>query len=336
VIETIRRLVETYGPSGNEDSVRATIRQEIESLADEIRVDALGNLIAAVEGDGTGRRILVAAHMDEIGIIVMHVDGNGFIRFDPVGDVDPGVCVGNRVRFANGTVGVIGLEEKRGNPGALPEFNRLYVDVGATDAETCPVGVGDIAAFERSLVTQGDRWIAKSMDDRVGCSILVEAMRRIKAKARRLPHSTFFVFSAQEQVGCRGATTAAYALQPDIGIAVDLTRAGDTPKPSPMSISLGKGPAINVRDSDMISHPGLVRLMVKRAEAAGLPYQLEVRAKGTTGASAIQLTRAGVIVGSISIPCRYCHTVSETVDVNDVRNATALLVACLEDPLDMC
>jgi endoglucanase len=173
------------------------------------------------------------------------------------------------------------------------------------------------------------------LDDRIGCAVLIEALRALKARDFTLTHTVHFVFSAQEEVGVRGATTAAFALRPEIGIAVDITSTGDTPKPQPIAVSLGKGPAISVKDSKMISHPGLVNLMVERAEASGIPYQLEVLLRGSTDARAIQLSHAGAIAGCISIPCRYTHSVSETVDASDVEGALQLLLACLKGPMDL-
>ena len=168
MIEITRTLVESYGPSGHEDQIRSLIQAEIEDLADEILVDALGNLIATLQGDGNGRRVMLAAHMDEIGVIVTHIDEKGFLRVGRVGGVRPWLCPGNRVRFANGTIGAIYVE-KLNNPNAQPMMEQLYVDVGATDRESCPVKVGDMAGFDRAFVAQGDRWTAKSMDDRIGC-----------------------------------------------------------------------------------------------------------------------------------------------------------------------
>ena len=332
MIEITRTLVESYGPSGHEDQIRSLIQAEIEDLADEIQVDALGNLIATLQGDGNGRRVMLAAHMDEIGVIVTHIDEKGFLRVGRVGGVRPWLCPGNRVRFANGTIGAIYVE-KLNNPNAQPMMEQLYVDVGATDRESCPVKVGDMAGFDRAFVAQGDRWTAKSMDDRIGCVVLIEMMRRIQEQALKLAHTVHFVFSVQEEVGVRGATTAAYGLAPEIGISVDVTMTGDTPKAAPMAVSLGEGPAIKVKDSGMIAHAGLVRLMSDQAETAGIPYQLEVLTGGSTDARAMQLTHSGVIAGCLSIPCRYVHSVSETIDAQDVDNGVKLLLACLQSPL---
>jgi putative aminopeptidase FrvX len=332
MIEFTRQLVETYGPSGREEQIRELIHGLIEPLADSVQVDALGNLIATVEGDGTGRRVMLAAHMDEIGVVVTHVDEKGFLRFGPIGGVRAARCVGNRVRFADGIIGVIGVE-KMDNPNAAPKFEQLYIDVGARDRASCPVPVGAMGGFDQTFVARDETWTAKSMDDRIGCAVLIETLRTIRQEGLTLSHTVHFVFSAQEEVGTRGATTAAYHLEPEIGIAIDVTDTGDTPKARPMAISLGSGPAIKVKDAGMISHPGLVALMVQRAEEAGIPYQLEVLTGGSTDARAMQLVHGGVISGCVSIPCRYVHTVSETVDANDVRQSVQLVVACLKGSL---
>ena len=195
----------------------------------------------------------------------------------------------------------------------------------------CPVRVGDLGAFTRPFVKLGNRYVAKSLDDRVGVAVAIEAAKRL----RNTPNEVQFAFTTQEEVGLRGARTSAYGLDPDVGIALDVTRTGDTPKGIKMAIELGGGPAIKVRDSGSLSDPRVVDLMVRRAEAAHIPYQLEVLQAGTTDATAIQLTRAGVPVGVISIPCRYIHTPSEMVDATDVENAVKLLVEILKAPVTL-
>jgi putative aminopeptidase FrvX len=334
MIEITRQLVETYGPSGREEQIRELIRGLVEPLVDAVQVDALGNLIATVQGDGSGRRVMLAAHMDEIGVVVTHIDEKGFLRFGPIGGVRAARCIGNRVRFAEGVIGVIGVE-KMDNPKAAPSFDQLYIDVGAPDRVGCPVPVGAMGGFDQTFVARDDRWTAKSMDDRIGCAVLIETLRTIRDQGLTLAHTVHFVFSVQEEVGTRGATTAAYHLEPEIGIAIDVTGTGDTPKAQPMAVSLGAGPAIKVKDAGMISHPGLVTLMVKRAEEAGIPYQLEVLTGGSTDARAMQLVHGGVISGCVSVPCRYVHSVSETVDANDVRQSVQLVLACLKGALNL-
>jgi len=327
----IQTLVETTGPSGYETKIRDVIHAEVEPYAEDIRVDALGNLIITQGQLGKdGKKIMLAAHMDEIGLIATHIDENGFVRFTTIGGVSPRTCVGGRVRFLNGTIGVIGHEYIK-DAHRLPTFQQMFVDVGATSRTSCPVKVGDTASFERPFWELGDRLVSKAMDDRIGAAVLIETLRQLP----KSPHQIFFVFSVQEEVGLRGATTAAYGLEPDIGIALDVTRSGDTPKSIKMEVGLGKGPAIKVRDSGMFSDPRVVDWMVETAERNRLPYQLEVLEAGTTDARAIQLSRAGVPSGCISIPCRYVHTPSEMVDLNDVQNAVKLLLALLRQPVQL-
>lgn len=317
----IQELVETIGPSGYEMEVRDLIRSKVEPLADNVHIDALGNLIATKgKISSRGIKIMLAAHMDEIGVMATHIDENGFIRFTTIGGVRRQTCVGGRVRFLNGTRGVINHDDL-GDVNKLPTFNQMFIDVGATSQGDCPVRVGDVAAFDRPFSIYGDRLVSKAMDDRIGTAVLIETLRLLN----KTPNQVHFVFSVQEEVGLRGATTAAYGLDPDVGIAVDVTRSGDTPKGIKMEVSLGAGPAVKVRDSGMLSDPRVVSWMVNTAEKTKIPYQMEVLEAGTTDARAIQLTRAGVPAGCISIPCRYVHAPSEMVDYNDVQNAVKLL-----------
>lgn len=329
--DLIQKLVETTGPSGYESQVRDLITKEIKSLSKDIRVDALGNLIARIgEKKEGGMRILVSAHMDEIGIIATHIDENGFIRFTTIGGVRAANCIGGRVQFLNGSRGVIYME-KLDNPGHIPNFDQLFIDCGFNGKADCQVNVGDMAVFERPYLDLGKRMIAKSMDDRIGVAIQIEVMKRLK----KTPHEIYFVFSTQEEVGLRGATTSAYGIDPDLGLSVDVTLTGDTPKGIKMVVGLGKGPAIKVRDGGMLSDPRLVQALIHTAEKNHIPYQLEVLEGGTTDAKVIQLTRAGVTAGCVSIPCRYVHSPSEMVDYDDVEHAVQLITAFLTSPINL-
>jgi endoglucanase len=325
--ELIRQLVEAYGPSGYEAQVRALIEAQAAPHADEMRIDAMGNLIVLKRGSGDGLPVMVAAHMDEIGLVVTYVDEKGYLRFAPTGGVSPVTLVGSRVRFANGATGVIGWEKwLRPDAGASrPEIGELYIDVGATGRDDAPVGVGDAAGFVRPFEDLGQRLIAKSMDDRVACAVALQAL----AEIGETPNDLYFCFTVQEEVGTRGAVTAAYGIEPALGLAVDVTLVGDTPKARPMAISLGQGPAIKIMDTGMLAHPGVVRWMIQTAEERGIPYQREVLQGGSTDARAIQLSRAGVPAGCLSIPCRYVHTPSEMVDYGDVQQSVRLLVELL-------
>jgi tetrahedral aminopeptidase len=327
----IQKLVETTSPSGYETQIRSVIRAEIEDYVDDMKVDALGNLIAQKGRRGKdGLKVMLSAHIDEIGVISTHIDENGFVRFTTVGGVRALNCVGGRVRFLNGRIGVIGVE-RLDDPGKVPAIEQLFIDLGFTSRKDASVRVGDIAAFERPFTDLGTRLVSKAMDDRIGAAVLIETLRQMKDS----PHQLFFVFSVQEEVGLRGATTAAFGVDPDLGLAVDVTGSGDTPKGIKMEVSLGKGPAIKVRDGRMLSDPRVVDWMVRTAESARLPYQLEVLEGGTTDAAAIQLTRSGVPAGCLSIPCRYIHSPSEMVDYTDVQNAVHLMVALLSQPIKL-
>ena len=328
--ELIKTLVESYGPSGFEGEVRSIIGEEIKQHVDEITIDAMGNLIAYKKGDGSGLKVMVAAHMDEIGVMVTHVTEKGFLRFTNIGGLYPHTLMGARVQFADGTVGVV-YSEKLENRKLVHPLDKHYIDVGATNREDCLIEVGAAAGFKRTFVVQGSHLIAKSMDDRIGCAVAIECLRRLKTT----PHDVYFVFSVQEEVGTRGAQTAANALEVDVGIAIDVTTTGDTPESGTMAVALGKGPAIKVKDSGMISHSGLVRQMRQRAEIAEHPFQLEVLDGGSTDARSMQIAGGGSAAGCISIPCRYVHSQSEMVDKGDVENSVKLLVNLLANPIEL-
>jgi endoglucanase len=268
--------------------------------------------------------------MDEIGVMATHIDENGFVRFTTLGGVRPHTCLGGRVRFQNGAMGVIGSERLE-DMSRVSTFEQLFIDLGFSNRQDCTIHVGDVAVFERPFVDLGQRMVSKAMDDRIGAAVLVETLRQIKST----PHQLFFVFSVQEEVGVRGATAAAFGVDPDLGVAVDVTGTGDTPKTRKMEVSLGKGPAVKVRDGGMLADPRVVNWMVNSAEKRKIPYQLEILEGGSTDARAIQLTRAGVPAGCLSIPCRYVHSPSEMVDTGDVENAVRLLLELLSNPVNL-
>jgi endoglucanase len=318
----IKQLTEAFGPSGYETEVTGLIKTMVEEYVDEIKTDVLGNLFAIKKGSQDGRTIMFAAHTDEIGIVVTHIDDKGFLRFGNVGGVGISTLVGNRVRFAGGAVGAI-YQEK----GSWKELtiDKLYIDIGAENKEEAlqKVKLGEFGIFHREFEDLGDRLIAKSMDDRVGCAVLIDALKKI----RNPKNTLYFVFTSQEEVGLRGARTAAYGLEPDLGIALDVTLTGDMPEARRMEVSLGKGAAIKVKDSSLITHPKVKDLLVNLAEENKIPYQMEVLEAGGTDAGAIHVTKAGVPSGAISIPTRYVHSPSEMVDIRDVKACVDLVVA---------
>ncbi len=318
--ELIKSLVESFGPSGYEESVTTKIRELITEYVDEITMDALGNLIAHKKGNG--KKIMFSAHTDEIGIVATHVDDKGFIRFQSIGGLNILTLIGNRVRFSNGAIGVIGKEK-----GELKDLSldKLFIDIGADTKISAQekVNVGDFGIIHREFCDLGRRVIAKSLDDRIGCAVLIEALKQ----SQNSPHDLYFVFSTQEEVGLRGARTSAYQINPDLGIALDVTLTGDTPEAPRMDIALGNGAGIKVKDSSLITHPKVKQLMIKLAKDKGIKYQLEVLERGGTDGGAIHLSRAGVPSGTISIPCRYVHSASEMVDMDDVQACVDLTVA---------
>jgi tetrahedral aminopeptidase len=327
----LKTLTETFGPSGYEDAVRRIVLKEVKSFADEIHVDALGSVIArkrSSKGAKTPKKIMLAAHMDEIGVIVSHIDKKGFVRFTSIGGAFGRYTLGARVRFLNGVAGVVGHDRLEQIDNVVT-INKMYIDVGASSNEDCPVKVGDVAAFERSFMEMGDRLVAKSLDDRAGVAVLIETMRSMKSAA----NDVYFVFTTQEEVGKRGARAAAFGVDPDIGIAVDVTPTGDTPSSLKMVMELGKGPCVKIRDVGMLADPRVVDWMITSAEKARIPYQREVLLIGSSDAKEIQITRAGVMTGALSIPVRYVHSSSEMVDFNDMKNSVKLLHALLGKPV---
>jgi tetrahedral aminopeptidase len=261
---------------------------------------------------------------------VTHVDGKGFLRFGNIGGVRPVNLSGSRVRFENGAAGVIGFEPME-DPSKVPPLEKFYIDVGAAAKDGSAVKVGDVACFDRPCESVGSRLVAKALDDRIGCVVLLEVLRELEAS----PHELSFVFTVQEEVGVRGATTSAYGIDPEIALAVDVTLTGDTPECTPMAVSLGAGPAVKVKDGGMIAHVGVKNWLVKQAESLSIPFQLEVLLRGSTDAMAMQTTRAGVPAGCVSIPTRYTHSPSEMMDETDAAGAVKLLVKALSGAIEL-
>jgi putative aminopeptidase FrvX len=329
--QLLKTLTEAFGPSGYEEAVRKIVLREVKSFADEVHVDALGSVIARKKpskGAKAPKKIMLAAHMDEIGVIVSHIDKKGFVRFTNIGGVFGRYTLGARVHFLNGVSGVVGYDRLEKIDDLLP-IDKMYIDVGASSKEDCPVKVGDIAAFERSFMGMGDRLVAKSLDNRAGVAVLIETIQSMKSAA----NDVYFVFTTQAEVGTRAAGAAAFGVDPHFGIAVDVTPTGDTPASLKMVMELGKGPCVKFRDVGMLSDPRVVDWMIKSAEKARIPYQREVLLIGSTDAKEIQISREGVMTGALSIPIRYVHSSSEMVDFNDMKNAVKLLQVLLSKPV---
>jgi endoglucanase len=327
--QLLQTLTQIPAPSGREDELRAAIQKMIQPYADEIRVDALGNLIARKGRKAKdGKRIMLAAHLDEIGIIVSHVDANGFARFSTLGGFRPHRRVGTRVKFLDGAVGVIGLEREAEEKDRTPSLDRYFIDTGVTSAKDSPVKVGDAAVYDSTFLDLGDRVVSKCLDDRVGVALLIESLRSLKSGKNEV----WYVFTVQEEVGARGAGPAAYGIDPEIGLAVDVTIANDTPNTRERNpISLGGGPAIKVKDSGVIADPRFVEVLTRLAEKNRIPHQFEVIESIGTDARAMQITGLGAQAGGIAIPLRNLHSPSEMIDMSDVKNAGRLLAAFLRE-----
>lgn len=334
-MELLKRLSETPGIPGREEAMRAIVRQALTGHVDEITVDRLGNVIARKEG--TAPKVVVAAHMDEIGFLVSHVDEEtGFLRIEPLGGFDPRTLIAQRVTVhtrggaIHGAIGIkpvhVLTEEERKKS---LEMKDLFVDVGLSGKEAREqVHVGDPVTLVQAFADVGHLVTGKALDDRVGVYVGIEAVKRLKEHKA----DVYFVATVQEEVGLRGARTSAFAIAPDIGVALDTTIACDIPSvpAHEQIVRLGKGVAIKVKDSSSISHPGLVQFLVKLAEERKIPYQLEILPRGGTDAGGIQPAREGVAVVTISIPTRYVHTVVETASKEDIEAAINLLSAFLE------
>ena len=323
LFEYMQRLNAAHGPAGDEAEIRSVIMELAKPYADEMTVDMLGNLI--VRKKGKGPKVMFAAHMDSIGFIVTHIEKEGFLRVGRIGGITPHDIAFTPVRFKNGIRGVIVPEEKA-DFGKL-KLDECFVDIGAESDEEAKklVRVGDTAIYDTDVNCIGRKVVSPYMDNRVSCAVLLAALERIPGECS---NDVYFVFTVQEEVGIRGAKTAAYAVDPDFGVAVDVTDVDDTPGSEKNgTVQLGKGAAIKVMDSSVICHPDVVSKMDELAREKNIPAQKDILRAGGTDAGAIHISRMGVRTGGISVPCRYIHTPVEMTDVVDFKACVDLTVA---------
>lgn len=322
ILEIIKILSETHGPSGDEGNTREKIAELARPFADEVTADTLGNLIVRKKGDGP--KVMFAAHMDSIGFIVTHIEKGGFLRAGRLGGVTPKEVAYTPVRFKNGVTGVFVPEEKA-DFGKL-KLDECFIDIGAKSRKDAKklVRVGDTVVYDGPVRVLGDRVSAPYLDDRAACAVLLSALERIEKPACDL----YMVFTVQEEVGLRGAKTAAWWVEPDVGIAVDVTDVDDTPGSEKSGTArLGRGAAIKVMDSSVICHPEVTARLTELAEARDIPVQRDILRAGGTDAGAIHTTRLGVKTGGVSIPCRYIHTPVETASLADAEACARLAAA---------
>jgi putative aminopeptidase FrvX len=338
----LEKLSNAHGISGYEGSVREIIKKEIASYVDEVKIDISGNLIAIKKGKSPS--VMIAAHMDEIGLMAKYVDDEGFIRFAKVGGWFDQTLVNQRVvlHTKKGMVaGVIGSkpvhvmedEEKKKAIAAKD----MFIDVGASsrdDAASMGIEPGVPASLDRKLVElANDKVTGKAFDDRAGGAVLITAMQKIAGMG--LEPSVVGVFTVQEEVGLKGAKTSAFGLNPDVAIAIDTCIPGDHPgiKKTDSAIQVGQGPAITVMDAGgrgVITHPKVLEWLRETAKAKGIPYQMDVAERGTTDAAAISLTREGIPSGVISVATRYIHTPVEVLSLHDLEKAAELVVEAIK------
>ncbi|MDB5076444.1 MAG: Cellulase [Chloroflexi bacterium] len=333
--DLLKRLCETPSVPGREEALRATVREIMEPLVDELRVDALGNVIGTKRGNGK-RKVMLAAHMDEIGFLVKFIDKKGFIRLQPVGGFDPRTLVAQRVlvHTAAGPLrgalmpGVQPIHLMQGDPKPL-KLEEFFVDVGLTADEVKErVELGDPVTMDRTTERLGNCVISKSLDDRLSLYVMFEALKAVKSHEVDI----VAVATVQEEVGLRGAGPAAYSIQPDIGVALDITLAVDIPgNDEELAVTrLGEGAAIKIMDGSSISHPKLVQHFKEIAKREGIPHQLEILPRGGTDAGTIQPSRGGIPSITLSTPTRYVHTVNESAHERDIQAAVDLLARYLE------
>lgn len=337
--EMLEKLSNACGIAGREEEVRGLMKKMLKPYVDELKEDNLGNVIGIKKGKKKAPRVMLAAHMDEIGLLVKTISKEGFLQFAKIGGIDDRILLAQKVivytekKPLDGIVGSkpphIQKEEERKK---AITFDKLFIDIGAEDekaARRMGVKIGDPIGFDIKFARAGKNIVmGKAFDDRVGCAVMVETMKRL----RKADCTVYAVGTVQEEVGLRGATTAAFGIHPDVGIALDVTVAGDIPgvKEVEAPIKIRKGPSITVADKGLITHPKILKLLIDAAEENKIPYQLETGLPGSTDAARISLTREGVPSGVISIPTRYIHSPASLLSSKDVENTVKLTVAAVQ------
>ena len=337
-VDLLREIAEVAGAPGHEQRVRELVLREVTPLVDDITIDNMGNVYAIKKGK-SDKRVMVGAHMDEIGFIVTHVDDNGFVRFHTLGGFDPKTLTAQRVIIhgKEDLIGVMGSKpihvmsaEERTKSLKTTDF---FIDLGMKKEEVDKiVTIGDPITRERGLIEMGTCVNCKSLDNRLAVFILIESLRALKGK--EVPYDIYGVFTVQEEVGIRGANVAALEIKPDYGFGLDTTIAFDVPgaKPEEMITKLGEGTAIKIMDSSTICDYRMVKYMEEVADRNSIKTQKEILTAGGTDTAGIQrMNPGGAIAGAISIPTRHIHQSIEMADKDDIRGSIDLLTACLSE-----
>lgn len=339
LVDALEKLSNANGVTGREDQVRELMKQYLKPYVDEIREDRLGNLIAFKRGKKGAPTVMLAAHMDEVGLMVKNIKKQGFLQFTKIGGIDDRILLAQKVIVHTDKgplTGVVGskpvhiqTEEERKK---VIDADKLFIDVGAKDkeeAEKMGVQVGDVVSFDTKFAQlSSDVVLGKAFDDRVGCAVLVETMKRLG----KVDCNVYAVGTIQEEVGLRGATIAAFQVEPDVGIALDSSVAGGMPgvEEGKAPAKIGQGPVLTVADAGLITHPKVLRLFIDSAKENSIPYQLETGIRGATDAARIALSREGVPSGVISVPVRYIHSPAAILELDDAEKAVRLAVAAIK------
>jgi len=335
-MDLMEKLSTANGISGFEGNIVNIIKEELENCADEIQDDLMGNVIAIKKGEKKGTTVMLASHMDEIGLMVRYIDKKGFIRFSKIGGINDQMLLNQIVTIhgKNGDItGVIGSKPphimKATERKKVIEYDTMFIDIGTFSKKESEelVSIGDPISFKSFYEEFPNNLImGKALDNRIGCYIMIETLKRVDSKA-----TVYGVGTVQEEVGLKGAKTSSFKINPDIAFALDVTIAGDHPgiKPDEAPVDIGKGPAIILADASgrgILTPEKIKNILVSSAEKEDLPYQLEVSEGGTTDASAIHLTKEGIPTGVVSVPTRYIHTTVSIASMEDIENTIKLLV----------
>ncbi|SNR90722.1 M42 family metallopeptidase [Desulfurobacterium atlanticum] len=342
LVDYLKKLSLLTGISGRENSVREYMKKEFEKYCESVEIDRFGNLIGRI-GSGN-KKLMIAAHMDEIGLMVKYIDDKGFLKFVKIGGINDQMLLNQKVIVhteKGDYIGVLGSKPPHKMKGEeknkLIKAENMFIDVGAKsreDAEKMGIEIGSWITFKTDFdVLANNRITCKAFDDRVGCAILLYLAKELSE--RKPDCEVYLVGTVQEEVGLKGARTSAFGIYPDMAFAVDVTICGDHPGISmeDAPVEMGKGPVFGIVDAagrGLISHPDVVKLVKKAAEESGISVQYEVGDGGTTDATAIQLTKEGIPTGVISVPARYIHTPVEVIEISDLENTAKLFLKVIE------